>query len=488
MKGHAEGAGTLPDLAPGIEAAFAGVPPERAGEPLAVEGELPPYLRGTCYLNGPARFQRGDLGYRHWLDGDGMVVALAFDTSGVTLTCRFVRGEKWCAEEGEGRALFRAFGTAFPGDRLLRGIALASPLNVSVYPWAGTLLAFGEQGLPWELDPETLETRGPYTFGGAVNPLSPMAAHAKIDPRSGELFHFGVSFSARDPRLNLYRFHPERGLVHRRRHSLELPCSLHDSCLSERHMAFYVSPYLVDMGALASDGRTLQEALSWEPQRGSRLLVFDRADGRAVASVPLGERYCLHTANAFERDGRLVVDLLELDRPVYDQYEVVPDLFTDVAEGRPVRLAVDLEEGSGGGRVERREIPYTRAPDFPIIDPRRAGRATDDLWMLGISATGRPGRKFFDQLVRACWSTPESLDVWQAPPGSYLGGEPVFVGDPARERAGVLLVPLFEAAAARSSFLVFDAFHLEAGPRARMPVDGRLHLAFHAAFRPAAST
>jgi hypothetical protein len=40
----------------------------------------------------------------------------------------------------------------------VRDLALASPVNVSVYPVAGRLLAFGEQGLPWELDPVTLET------------------------------------------------------------------------------------------------------------------------------------------------------------------------------------------------------------------------------------------------------------------------------------------------------------------------------------------
>jgi len=37
---------------------------------------------------------------------------------------------------------------------------LEPPVNVSVYPFAGSLLAFGEQTLPYELDPVTLETRG----------------------------------------------------------------------------------------------------------------------------------------------------------------------------------------------------------------------------------------------------------------------------------------------------------------------------------------
>src|SRR5256886_3678447 len=51
-------------------------------------------------------------------------------------------------------------------------LALESPVNVSVYPYRNSVLAFGEQGLPWELDPVTLETLGEYNFGGAVNDIS----------------------------------------------------------------------------------------------------------------------------------------------------------------------------------------------------------------------------------------------------------------------------------------------------------------------------
>ncbi|HEX2642954.1 MAG TPA: carotenoid oxygenase family protein, partial [Thermoanaerobaculia bacterium] len=152
----------LADNAPGLERAFADTPAERVEtiRPADIEGEVPAFVRGTYYLNGPARFSRGDVRYRHWLDGDGMICALRFGADGVELRARFVQSPKWQVEEAAGKALFRAFGTSFSGDRLVRGIALESPVNVSVYPFGGALLAFGEQGLPIAIDPETLETRG----------------------------------------------------------------------------------------------------------------------------------------------------------------------------------------------------------------------------------------------------------------------------------------------------------------------------------------
>jgi all-trans-8'-apo-beta-carotenal 15,15'-oxygenase len=474
------------DLAPGLEHAFSFVPEERSYLVREVAGEIPRFLRGTAYWNGPARFQRGGMRYRHWLDGDGMVLALRFGDDGAWFTNRFVRSVKYVAEERAGRLLYRAFGTRFPGDRLIRGIALEPPVNVSVYPYRGTLLAFGEQGLPWELDPLTLETRGAYSFDGAVNVLSPFSAHAKLDPATGELLNFGVSFASAQPCLNLYRFDAAGALRSRRRVPLPYPASIHDFAASPRHLVFYVSPYLLDLEALAAGGRTLMEALSWRPELGSRLLVVGRESGEVVAALPLDGRYCLHTINAgepVETPGQLTVDLIELDRPVYDEYQEIPDLFKTVGEGRPVRLIVDLQRGCLAGR---QEIDYPLAPDFPAIDLHRAERSYQDFWMLGISATGRPGRKFFDQLVHADWSRPERQDLWQAPPGQYLAGEPLMAADPESERGGALLCPLFDAEARASRMLLFDALAVAAGPRAVLQLAAPVPPTFHSAFAPAA--
>jgi all-trans-8'-apo-beta-carotenal 15,15'-oxygenase len=469
----------MDDHAPFIERAFDFAPREESYAVADVEGCVPEFIRGTYYLNGPARFSRGRFRYRHWLDGDGMVCSLRFGAQAVHFTSRFVRGEKFKAEEEAGRPLFRAFGTAFRGDRLKRGITLESPVNVSVHTFAGRLLAFGEQGLPVELDPSTLETRGEFNFGGALNDLSPFAAHPKLDRGTGEMFNFGVAFSAAEPQLNLYRFDARARLVYRRRLPLDYSCSLHDFGLSRSYAVFYLSPYVLDMRALVAEGRTLLDSLSWEPERGSSLLVVSRETGREVARVPVAPRHCLHFINCFEEGERLAVDVLELERPVYEQYRTLPDLFEDVCEGRPVRYVVSPE---GGGLIEKREIGYSRAPDFPSVNPLDAARAYEDFWMLGISAAGRRGRKFFDHLVHAGWGGARAPDVYQAPPFHYLCGEPVFVAAPGGEGGGVVICQVFDAGRAESAFVVFDAFDVAAGPVARLRLKAPVHLGFHASF------
>jgi all-trans-8'-apo-beta-carotenal 15,15'-oxygenase len=469
------------DHAPFIERAFALEPREESYVIDRIDGEIPEFIRGSYYLNGPARFSRGGFTYRHWLDGDGMVCALQFENGGVRFTNRFVRSTKFVAEEKAGRPIFRTFGTGFKADLLKRRIALESPANVSVYPYQGSLLAFGEQGLPWELDPISLETRGEYNFGGALNDISPFAAHPKFDHVTGEMFNFGIAYSPAEPHLNLYRFSQVGKLIYRKRLPLDYACSIHDFGLSQNYVVFYLSPYILNMESLARDGQTMMEALGWEPARGSRLLIVSRETGDQVASIPIGNRYCLHLINCFEEESRLMVDVIELDQPVYDQYQTVPNLFTEVCAGQPARFVIDV---NGRELVKTAAIDYLLAPDFPSVAPRQFTRPYRDFWMLGISATGRPGRKFFDQLVHANWTCAKACDVYQAPPLHYLGGEPIFIGDPHDERGGTIICQLFDAERVRSSFAVFDAFKVARGPLATIRLKEPVHFGFHASFKP----
>ena len=471
----------MEDYAPLIEHAFSFTPREHSYVVEDIEGEVPEFVRGTYYLNGPARFSRGDFDYRHWLDGDGLVCALRFASGRVHFTSRFVRSRKFVAEEEAGRPIFRTFGTSFPSDQLKRGIALESPVNVSVYPYQNSVLAFGEQGLPWELDPVTLETRGEYNFGGYLNDISPFAAHPKFDSVTGQMLNFGIAYSAASPHLNLYRFGASGELIYRKRLALPYACSIHDFSLSQSYVVFYLSPYILNMESLARDGRTLMEALNWEPELGSRLLVVSRETGDQMATIPIGNRYCLHLINCYEEENLLTVDVLELDRPIYDQYQVVPDLFTEVCEGQPRRFMIDINHREV---AKTAAIDYLSAPDFPSISSKQFTQPYRDFWMLGISATGRRGRKFFDQLARANWTCAQACDVYQAKPLQYLGGEPIFIADPAREKAGVVICQIFDAERVSSAFAIFDAFNVAAGPIATIRLSEPIALGFHASFKP----
>jgi all-trans-8'-apo-beta-carotenal 15,15'-oxygenase len=465
------------DLAPGIEDCFLFDAIESSYDVPAYRGLLPAWLRGTWYINGPARFQYGGRQYKHWLDGDGMVCALQFGAKTIRFTNRFVRTRKFEEEQRAGRFIYRGFGTSFPGDQLRRNVMLEPPVNVSIYPYDGRLLALGEQTLPFELDSETLETCGEYDFHGALNELTPFAAHAKV---FDSLLNFGISFSATQPMLNTYEFDSAGHLQRRRRYRLDHPHSLHDFGFTPRHMVFFLSPLIMRFERFWRDGASVMESLDWQPELSSRMLIAPRTGCADPAfTIDAGEGYCLHVINCFETSTRLTVDLLLFDSPVYPEYQPVPDMFATAPRCRPVRYEIDLEKQ---GLQLTRAIDYDLCPDFPAIDPSRSGRPYNDFWMLGMSKRGRAGRKFLDQLAHGSWEREAVFDIFETPEGEYVAGEPAFVANPDDRNEAVIIVEYLKPANHSTEIAMFDAFAVRKGPIASIPLRHPVHPGFHSCF------
>jgi all-trans-8'-apo-beta-carotenal 15,15'-oxygenase len=262
-----------------------------------------------------------------------------------------------------------------------------------------------------------------------------------------------------------------------------LPHSNHDFGLAARHCVFFLSPLLMDFERFWSEGVSVLESLRWEPERGSRILVAPRGAKAVQAfTIAAGQGYCLHLINCFEEGPILTADILELEAPVYSEYQPIPDLFATVRPCRPVRYRIDLESRRLAARLP---MDYDRTPDFPSIDPCRVSRSYNDFWMLGISASGVEGRKFFDQLARGSWHEGREgsvSDVFQTPAGEYLAGEPVFVSNPNARDEGVVIVEHLSARTDEAAFLLFDAFDVKGGPVARLPLKHRIHPGFHASW------
>ena len=242
---------------------------------------------------------------------------------------------------------------------------MESPGNVSVYPYSGTLLAFGEQALPWQLEPETLETIGQFNFRGSLTD-SVLSRRIPNSTQKPEKCLTSVYLSNKAPKLCIYWFDKDGHLKRRTSATMEHPCAVHDFSLTSNYLVFYISPYLLDIDHVVREGYSVMESLNWQPELGSHLLIVSRHTGEQVASITMNGRYCLHLINSSDLGNKLMVDVIELDRPVYDQYQPLPDLFNEMPAGGPVRLSIDLTKR---GLISRNELDYQLSPDFPAIDP-----------------------------------------------------------------------------------------------------------------------
>src|SRR6185369_6037451 len=154
-----------------------------------IEGRLPTGLTGTLYRNGPGLYERA--GFKKWnlLDGDGMIRATSFAGGSVRFRTRFVRTRKFEAEEKAGRFLYPTWTTPAPRRwENIPGYPSLGQAGVTAVIKGGRLHAFDEVGLPYGLDPASLDTTGlidPDPGAPAKGP-SDYKAHTKTDGESGD--------------------------------------------------------------------------------------------------------------------------------------------------------------------------------------------------------------------------------------------------------------------------------------------------------------
>ncbi len=447
-----------------------------------VQGRIPAFIQGEYYLNGPFDFRTDGRDYRNWLDGDGLARCMSFRDGEVVFRSRPIATQKRAQEKSAGSPIYRTFGTAFAGDRLRRGIALESPVNVSIYRHAGKVLAFGEQSLPWELDPATLETLGEFDFGGKFNDITPLSAHPKFDPVSDSSCNFGVKYNREGADLVVYDFDGMLSLRRKTKVPLGRPYYIHDFSLSRDYAVFHAGPYLLDLESFIGRSHAFLDSLVWRPELGGRLLAVSRAGGGLKADIDLGRTgYCLHLINSFTRTGLLFVDFIEAAEPFFTTYQPVPALFASPEPCSVRRVAIDI---AAGKVVTSVAYPLHMHFDLPSMDPEKRGVHSGDFWALGISPSEGKAPKFFDQVFRFDWECGSPMDVYRMPEGFFLGGEPIFVGNADNAHEGAIICQASAPSFNQSEYLVFNAFDLAKGPLARIPLKTMEPMGIHAHFSP----
>jgi len=437
---------------------------EQTAPDLPIRGTLPDYVNGTIYLNGPARFTIGGKTRKHWLDGDGLVRALRVGEGKAAFSSRYVRTRRFVDESEADKWIYRGFGTAFPDDVLIDGRTLASPANVSAYPFGGKLLAFGEQSLPWLMDPSTLQTIGELPVDPALNRIGALSAHPKFI--GDRMATFGVRFFGPRARLHYYEFDPGLKPVVSGSLVLPEPSVIHDFALTETHAIFHVSPYTLNARKLLKEGASLLEALHWDREGHAHLIVVDRADGAQICCHRLEDtQNSLHTINAWNEDGALIVDLIESPEPFYPEYVADPHMFGGLASCDWSRIRLDLENEAPPTQTR---VRFEGHVDFPSVPNRLTGQRTDRFWCLGMPLE-RATPKFYDRLhVGTVVDGSSATETWQAPHGTHLGCEPVPIEDPADPSAITVAVHCFRPVEGTAGWLFFDGNAITAGPIARL--------------------
>lgn len=447
-----------------------------------IAGAIPTGLRGSLYRNGPARLERGGQRMGHWFDGDGAILGVHFTKTGATGVYRYVQTAGYQAEEEAGKLLFSGYGTVPSGPIWKRfGKDPKNVANTSVLALPDKLLALWEGGQPHALDLQRLDTFGLDTLGALVDDL-PYSAHPKRDPETGEIYNFGVTYG-RNGTLHVY--HSDRTGQIRQQAAISLDGlpMIHDFVLAGPYLVFFIPPLRLNPLRLLAGLKSYSDSLSWQPAKGTQILVIDRDTLTVVSRGEADPWYQWHFGNGYvDADGSVVVDVVRYqDFRQTNQYlkEVATGQTQTAAKGTLWQLHLDPKSGKLTGMHE----VLNRACEFPTVAPAQVGQAEHFTYL----SVHQPGvdisQELFGAIARFDHQTGK---LTEADPGkNRYPMEPIYVADSQNPEQGWILTVVFDGNHNSSEVWVFDAAHLDAEPVCRLELPSVIPFGFHGTWRSA---
>ena len=440
-----------------------------------VTGRWPKELKGVLYRNGPARHEIGDFRYHHWFDGDGMIQAFEISADGITHKAKMIRTHKFKRENAAGHALYPGFGT-LPLDPIpVTNPDSMNSANISVLPHHNKLLALWEGGSPWEIDPDTLETRGIHHFTEHTAGV-PFSAHPRVEP-DGTLWNFGYLSGAR--LIVLWHLDRNGKLLNIGKIKSDPISMPHDFVVTSRHIILMIPPLNFE----PSQHSSFLDAHQWQPNKPTRILVVDKFDFSKYRWLELPSQWIFHFGNGWEDSAGII----RFDGARYTDPSIMTNTFRDVMRGVTTPASFSRQHQY---QIDTRKWSISEAPilpseiitEFPVIDPRVSTRRYSRLVML---CTNNNQPALHGHLNGVCSFNLESgkLNSYYYP-DTQIPEEHLFVAKPGSrpESGGWVIGTTHDWEKNKTNLNVFDVETIDAGPIAIATIPYALPFGLHGKF------
>ncbi len=455
-----------------------------------VRGEIPKSLNGafvrvaTEWLY-PPRYPHDSI-----FNADGLVAMFRFKNGIVDFTERWVHTARWKNDLAARRQLYGLYRNPFTDDPSIREETIARPYlrtlaNTNVLTHGGKLFAMKEDGPPYELDPETLATRGTMAFGGKYRSET-FSAHPKIDPVSGEMICYGYEATGlASNAIFLYTVDRAGNVTSEVRFKAPYVSMIHDIAVTQKHIVIPVFGFETSLARLKAG----KIHWAWNARLPNYFGILPRGGSATDLRWFKGPlREMVHTFNAHTEGEKVILEAPVGESNPFPFFPADPgneDPPTAKRGWHVRRYTFDLGSRSDG---YTEEILYEQPIGaFGRIDDRYI--SLDNRYVYAqFTDPSRP----FDEAragnlrgrVTNCYAR---FDLHGKGVSTYFAGdthslgEPVFVprneGSP--EGDGYLIGIASNLAEMRSELVIADATKLEAGDVARVILPFRLGSQVH---------
>lgn len=455
---------------------------EKEADNLEIVGSLPDDIRGSFYRCGPDPHFPPKLGDDIYINGDGMVGKFTFQANQVDYLAKYVKTEKFVVEDKAGKSLFGAYRNPYTDDERVAGMDRTTANTTALYH-AGKLFALKEDGLPYELDAENLETLGRIDFGGKLRSQT-VTAHPKLDPETGEWIFFGYEADGlASPEVSYCVVDRNGDLVHEEWFTAPYTAMQHDFAVTRDYVVFMVFPTTTDVETMKQGG----DHWYWQGDLDSWFGVMPRRGSTSeIRWIRHPAISSFHIANAFNEGHSIVIDLCVSKRNGFPYIKDSGGRPFTIEEGVPflTRLSIDLDAPDADA-IELRQLSPIPG-ELPMIDRRGNMSVHERVYYSGITdevplCTSGPVGPGSNMLVAVNTISGEITTLFMGPNRTFQ--EPQYVPSTVRP-GGYLMVVVDHHDTDDARLAVLDAEAIDNGPLAEIVVPFRLRSTFHGCWVP----
>ncbi|CAG7659415.1 unnamed protein product [Allacma fusca] len=480
----------------------------------AVEGEIPPWIKGTYLRVGPGKFDFENFSLNHWFDGYAIVSRFDIQESKIQLTTKFLESDAYKRACTANKPVVCEFGTkahAEPGKSLLSRIVssiipeFSDNANINLFNIGKETFITGETCFFRNLYPEKLlssEKHDTYkTFG-----LNVCSAHPLTDT-DGTTYNIGTSVLT-GLKYHIVRIPPHKNAKDSLKKSkliATIPSRWntlfsynHSFGMTQNYFIFIEQPFVLNATKLMSFGlsrgqnQCFSEWLEWKPELGNRFYVIEKATGKLIKTEFMSDIpfFFLHYINCYEENGQVVLQLSIFDSPevLFSQYLerlrrnaseddsiraygvkfVIPVNNVETEGEELVTIGNTTASASRQGKtvILKPEIVTGKGLELPAVNESFKRKKNRYYWASGLTSE----TEFRNCICKVDTETKETK-LWRK--DAQVFGEPVYIPRPGstKEDDGVLMVPMTDTRDQYPDCLYFlEADTMELMGKASFPI------------------
>jgi carotenoid cleavage dioxygenase-like enzyme len=222
--------------------------------------------------------------------------------------------------------------------------------------------------------------------------------------------------------------------------------------------------------------KSYADAMTWEPELGTRVIVCDRATLEVVSQADADPWFQWHIANGFVTpDGKLAIDLCQYADFQTNQRlrEIATGEIHTAARSPLTRIWVDPQTA----KVTGQQVLVDRDGEFPNVAPDQVGQDAPFTYLSVHRHDVNQTKEIYGAIARYDHRA-DQLTIADLGQHRYPT-EPIYAPHPHQADTGWVLTVVFDGAAHQSEVWIYASDRLDADPLCRLALPSVVPPSFH---------